>query len=260
METDAPVAETTRPDYFDRFETLAFDRDASGVLVVRFHTNDQECIFSSKCHAEWAPAFEEIAGDRENRVVVLTGTGKDFLADWDAANLGDITRPPVWDELYAEGRRALRNLLDIDVPVIGAVNGPAHIHAELLVLSDIVLAADAATFQDLPHLDAGVVPGDGVQVVWPEVLGINRGRYFLLTQQVLSAKEALDLGVVSEVLPQSELMPRALELAGELAQFPTLTLRYTRLAVTQRYKRLIAEGATLGLALEGLSAAALRPS
>ena len=78
--------------------------------------------------------------------------------------------------------------------MIAAVNGPALIHAELAVLCDIVIASENAEFQDAPHFPNGVVPGDGVHVVWPLVLGANRGRYFLLTGQKLRAKQALDSG------------------------------------------------------------------
>ena len=108
------------------------------------------------------------------------------------------------------------NLLDIEVPVIAAVNGPVNIHAEIAVLSDIVLAADHAAFADAPHFPNGLVPGDGVHVIWPYLLGRNRGRYFLLTGQRLSAQEALQLGVVSEVMPASRLLPRARELARQI--------------------------------------------
>ena len=78
------------------------------------------------------------------------------------------------------------------------------IHAEIPVLSDIVLASENATFQDAPHFPRGVVLGDGVHVVWPLLLGQNRGRYFLLTGQTLSAQEAHELGVVAEVLPREK--------------------------------------------------------
>ena len=88
----------------------------------------------------------------------------------------------------------MTNLLEIEVPVIGAVNGPATIHAEIPVMSDIVLASQTATFQDAPHFPRGVVPGDGVHVVWPLLLGQNRGRYFLLTGQTLSAHRGNGLG------------------------------------------------------------------
>jgi enoyl-CoA hydratase/carnithine racemase len=110
----------------------------------------------------------------------------------------------------------------------------------------------------MPHLNAGIVPGDGVHILWPLVLGSSRGRYFLLTQETLTAQQAHELGVVNEVLPSHKLLDRAWELAKQLAKQPTLNLRYTRVALTQRIKRLVSEGIGYGLALEGITATDLR--
>ena len=138
--------------------------------------------------------------------------------------------------------------------MIAAVNGPATVHAELALLCDVVLAANHATFQDAPHFPSGLVPGDGVHVVWPMLLGLNRARYFLMTGQELSANEALDLGVVNEVMPQADLLDRAWAIARGIRQRPELTVRLTREAMLQPVKRAMLDYLPYGLALEGLAA------
>ena len=158
------------------------------------------------------------------------------------------------DEFFDWRDQAKLNLLDIEVPVISAINGPARIHPEIPVLSDVVLASETALFQDAPHFMSGIVPGDGAHVVWPHVLGPNRGRYFLLMGQELDAQTAMSHGVVNEVLPRAKLLARAQEIARNIADKPPLTRRYTRVALTHRIKRLMHESLGYGLAIEALAA------
>jgi len=168
--------------------------------------------------------------------------------------------PTSWDHTYSDAKRLIMNLLDIEVPIIAAVNGPVDIHAEIPVLGDIVIAADHSFFADVPHFPNGLVPGDGVQVLWPYLLGRNRGSYFLLTGQRLSAPEALRLGVVNEVLPADNVLPRARELAKLILEKPPLTVRYARTLLTQELKKITLDNLSHGLALQGLAANEYWPS
>ena len=171
----------------------------NGILQIRFHTGGGPLQWGPGPHAEFGACFADIGSDPDNRVIILTGTGNAFTAEFAPDGFGQISAGQ-WGHMAADAKRLLMNLLDIEVPMIAAVNGPAIIHAELAVVCDIVLASERAVFQDAPHFSGGLVPGDGVHAVWPLVLGINRGRYFLLTGQQLSAQEALRLGVVNEVV------------------------------------------------------------
>ena len=103
------------------------------------------------------------------------------------------------------------------------------------------------------HFPSDVVPGDGMHIVYPLLLGMNRGRYFLLTGQTLDAHKALELGLVAEVLPPDKLLARAWELAEDLARRPTLLLRYTRLLLTQALRRHMHDLLGYGLGMEMLA-------
>lgn len=239
-------------DYQNKYSQAKLDRH-DGILEVTFHTNGKELEWGGVPHDEFSYLFADVARDFENKVVILTGTGESFCAN--PPPTGSMTlKSTTWDRVYHEGKHLLMNHLNIEVPMIAAVNGPAHRHAELAVMCDIVLAAEHTTFQDSAHFPNGTVPGDGVHVVWPLLLGPNRGRYFLLTGQKLSAQEALALGVVSEVLPRDRVLPRARELAAQIASRPTLAVRYARVMMTQTLKRMMLDNLGYGLALEGLAA------
>ena len=148
----------------------------------------------------------------------------------------------------------LQMTLDIEVPMIGVVNGPAKRHAELPLMCDIVIAAEDASFEDTAHFDrAGQVPGDGINVVYTMLMGLNRARYLMLTGQVMSAREAKEIGMVSELLPREKLLPRAWELAERLAKKSDLLLRYTRIVLTHPLKMRMQEGIKYFLAMETLA-------
>lgn len=240
--------------YSNQHRNIAFER-RDGILQIRLHTEGMPLKWGAvrgSIHDQLGEAFYQVGRDPLNEVVILTGTGDVFCTEFNMDELpADSGSDQGWYRIVREGKDLLMNLLDIDAPVIGAVNGPAHCHAELLTLSDIVLAAEHASFADLAHYPSSTVPGDGVHVLWPMLLGPNRGRYFLMMGEQIGAAEAKTLGIVGEVLPKDRLLPRAWEIAYMLKQKPLRVLRNTRIALTQRLKKNLLDELGLGLQLEG---------
>jgi enoyl-CoA hydratase/carnithine racemase len=242
-------------EYANKYEHIKFER-RNGVLQMTMHTNGQSLQWGLAPHRELPYAFYDVSNDYENKAVIFTGTGAEFTGP--RVTHGHPlfpTRPSmeVADKVIAEGRQCLMNFLNIEVPVISAVNGPAWRHSELPLLADIVLASDTAQFQDSAHFTGGLVPGDGMHIVYPLLLGFNRARYFLLTGQTLSAKQALELGLVAEVLPADKLMARAWELAEGIAKQPKSLVRMTRAVLTERLKREMQDLIGFGLYAEWLA-------
>ncbi|KLL12353.1 enoyl-CoA hydratase/isomerase family protein [Protofrankia coriariae] len=242
-------------DYAKKYQNIRLERK-DGILELTVHSEGKSLVWTSNAHDELAYCFADVACDPENKVVIITGAGDSFCSEIDFSSFS-LSTAIDWSQIIFEGQRLLNNLLDIEVPVIAAINGPATIHPEIPVLSDITIAADTTTFRDSPHFPSGIVPGDGAHVTWTHVLGPQRGRYFLLTGQELDAHQALDYGVVNEVLPAEQVLPRAREIAENIAAKPPLARRYTRVALTRELKRLMHEQLSLGLVHEALAALSL---
>jgi enoyl-CoA hydratase/carnithine racemase len=240
--------------YRDSFPNARLTRSTAGVLEVVLHTDGGTLVFNGHTHEQFVELFHAIGSDPDNRVVILTGSGTAFMETISPEGF-DFFTPQGYDKIYREGRKVLMNILDIEVPLIAAVNGPARLHSEYVLLADIVLATPSTVFQDKPHFEFGIVPGDGVHLLWQEAIGTIRGRYFILTRQELDAQTAKEWGAVNEIVAPDKLLLRAREIAEGLAKLPPLTTKYTRIALTQKLRRIIDEGVTLGLALEGISAA-----
>src|SRR6059036_1869526 len=240
--------------YREAFPNARLSRKPNGVLEVALHTDGGKLLFNGHTHEQFVHLFHAIGEDHHNRVVILTGSGDAFM-DAISPEGFDFFTPQGYDKIFREGRKVLMNILDIEVPMIAAVNGPVRLHSEYILLADIVLASPSTVFQDKPHFEFGIVPGDGVNLLWQEVIGSVRGRYFILTRQELDAETAKEWGAVNEIVPANKLLARAREIAEGLAKLPRLTSSYTRIALTQKLRRIIDEGVGYGLALEGISAA-----
>jgi enoyl-CoA hydratase/carnithine racemase len=245
-------------DYATRFESIAFER-SDGILEMRLHTNGGSLQWGGGPHVELEEALLLVARDHANEIVILTGTDRAFSGPEVTEAMGRAMpqlEGPEWMKVAWEARNTLLNLLDIQVPMIAAINGPALRHAEVPLLCDIVLATEDMVIQDSAHFRGNLVPGDGMHVVMPLLMGINRARYFLLTGQKMTAREALQAGLIHEILPHEDLLPRARELARLLLKQSKLTRRHTRILLTERIRQELNRFLSLGLALEGLGVVA----
>ena len=241
------VKRTRFAEYKDAYANYRFELTDDGILFMQCHTDGGPLHWEWSSHDAMADAFADIAGDREIKVVLHTGTGDTYNASWgrpvteSGAPLynayNDLDGVAIMDEKSWYGRMLLENLLAVDVPMVAAVNGPCTMHSEVPLMMDIVLASEDAYFQDLSHFPRGMVPGDGQHVVWEALVGPSRARYFLLMGYQLGAQEAREWGVVHEVLPKDQLLDRAWDIARMLALRPPIALRNTRHLLVQNLKR-----------------------
>ena len=161
-----------------------------------------------------------LAQDSDVECVILTNYGHDWIRHWDNNSFLIESENEAWStyELeYIDGRRGVQYLINnIEVPTIGAIRG-SGLHMELGMMMDITLMADDVTFSD-PHFGIKLVPGDGIATCFQETMGIKRASYAMLTNQLITAQQAYDWGMVNEVLPYDRVVPRAYEIADLLMQ------------------------------------------
>lgn len=246
-------AQAKDPDYFTKYENLKMTR-VNGVLTVTMHTKGDSLIFGAVPHEQFGEAFYQIGRDRDNRVVILTGAGKDWMGSIDFPSFGDVTNAKNWSKVVDEGSQVLENIANIRAPVICAVNGKAWVHTEYCLMANYIVASDDATFMDAPHFNGNIVPGDGIFTTWSYVAGPNRAQGFLMLPKAISAETAQSWGVVNEIVSRKNLLKRSNEIAAEWGKKSDLALRYTRLHFIQPLKERIVKEVSFGLAIEGDSA------
>lgn len=246
-----------QPAYFTAYRSLRLERDAAGVLVATFNTKGGPLIFTAQDHTEFVDAFYRIAQDRDNKIVILTGAGGEFIPGLDFSSFGNVSDAGVWSQVHDEGAQIVENLANIRVPVIAAVEGKAYVHSEYALLADVIVAGQGATFNDLPHFAGGIVPGDGIFTTWSYRAGPGRAEAFLLNPTPITAQKAAEWGVVAEITPNGRALARAKELAAIYLKAPEVTRRNTRVHFIQPLKERLVREVGYGLSLEGASAADL---
>lgn len=244
-------------EYSEKWSEYFTMRREDGILEVKMHTNGGSAKWGLEIHRALIPAFADISHDPETECIIFSGTGESFLSSMDAegwerngfAEAYDF--PKGYEFWYKDQMHEPFALLNLEVPVIGAINGPFFIHQELALVNDIVICSESTTMADGHYTGMGIVPGDGVQTLFRELMGINRAKHFLLTGQVMNAQQLLDLGLVGEVVPDDKLLDRAWEIAREVFMKRSRShRRMTRALLVQPWRELMVKELPTGLAME----------
>lgn len=221
---------------YSGYQAIEAKRDGK-VLVLTLNRPEKLNAINGRLHHELATIFADVAQDAEANAVVLTGAGRAFSAGGDVEWFGQVASDPrEFDLVQREARKIVQDLLELEAPVIAAVNGAATgLGATLALFCDTIFMGDSAKIGDR-HVKMGIVAGDGGAVIWPWLLGPARAKEYLMTGDLLTAQEAERIGLVNHVVPAAECLPRALEFAHRLADGPILAIKWTKVSVNKLLK------------------------
>src|SRR5881409_4195780 len=215
-------------DYRD-YQHLTFERGEHGVVLVTINRPEVLNATNDRLHWELTQVWLTFDADETARVAVVTGAGRAFSAGGDLemveANMRD---PKRLARTVREASDIVYNMINLDKPVISAINGVA-VGAGLVValMADISIMSETARFTD-GHTKLGVVAGDHAAILWPLLCGMAKAKYYLLTSDFIDGREAERIGLVSLCVPADQVLPKALEVGDRLARGAQQAIRWTK--------------------------------
>jgi len=222
---------------YSRYQYIKVATDARVATV----TLDRPAALNAvngELHHELERIWVDLGDDSDVDVIVLTGAGRAFCAGGDIKGLatGEWAGPKTTLVSPAHARRIVERMLDLEQPIIGAINGDAFgLGATLALLCDVIIVNEQARIADT-HVRVGVVAGDGGAVLWPLLIGPARAKELLMRGKPLTGSDAARIGMVNYAVPAAEVMDKAMEIARELAAGPTWAIRWTKVSVNKWLK------------------------
>ena len=220
-------------EYSD-YQHILFGRPEPGILWLTINRPEVLNATDTRLHTELVEVWDTIDRDPAVGVAVITGAGRAFSAGGDLQMVEGAYRDyREINRLLDEARDLVYNMLRCSKPIVSAINGPA-VGAGLVValLADISIAAESARLAD-GHLRMGVAAGDHAAIVWPLLCGMAKAKYYLLTSDFISGREAERIGLVSLCVPDDELSEKALAVAADLANGPREAIKFSKRALNQ---------------------------
>ena len=214
------------------YQHILFEHREPNILWMTLNRPDVLNAANRRMHTELTQVWKTIDADPSVHVVVVTGAGRGFSAGGDLQMVADAYRN--YDEILRildEAREYVYNMLHCQTPIVSAINGPA-VGAGLVValLADISIAAENAKLGD-GHVRMGVAAGDHAAIIWPILCGMAKAKYYLMTGELLTGKEAERIGLVSMAVPDDAVLEKAMDVATKLATGPRHAIRFTKRAL-----------------------------
>lgn len=224
---------------YSRYECVRVEK-AEKLATVTLNRPDALNAVNPQMHHELERVWVDLADDPEVNAILLTGAGKAFCAGGDVKGMASRAEgegePRRFRLNPAGGKRLIQNLLEVEQPIIGAINGDAvGLGATIALFCDVIVASEHARFGD-PHVRVGIVAGDGGAVIWPLLIGPARAKEFLMRGHLINGAEAARIGLVNYAVPPEQVLPKAREIAQELAEGPTWAIRWSKLSVNKWLK------------------------
>lgn len=233
-----------------KYEGLLVERRPSGVAVITMNRPEILNAINWPMHAALEEVFVDLDNNEAVKAIVLTGAGRGFCSGGDQNQI-DVGLKRV--SPTRSGRHLIRNILEVEAPVIAAVNGVAvGLGATLALFCDMIFAQPSARFADT-HVTAGVVAGDGGAVMWPLLLGPARAKHYLMTGEFISAVDAAAAGMINKVVPEGTVLEYSIQYAELLASGPRNAIIWTKYSVNKIIKEQVHLNLDTAGALEALT-------
>jgi enoyl-CoA hydratase len=224
------------------------------VLTLTMNRPEELNAVNKEMHDELGTIFYDAQLDDEADVIVLTGAGRAFSAGGDLAmmkRIADGSDEPMLR--LVDAKRIVFSLLDLEKPIIAAVNGHAMgLGATIALLCDTIFMSSKAKIGD-PHVKIGVVAGDGGCVIWPQLIGYARAKEYLMTGDPIEAEAAERMGLINHMTAPEETLEKAQAFAQRLADGPTAAIRWTKVSANIGLKQLAHSIMDTSLAYEWLT-------
>ena len=209
-------------------DLVLLERPAEGVVLLRINRPEARNALNLEVRKLLAKHLTELGEDTTTRAIVLTGNSKSFAA---GADIKEMAEAGTIEMLQRGVHKLWRAIAGCPKPVIAAVSGYAlGGGCELAMTCDIIIAGESASFGQ-PEVKIGIIPGGGGTQRLTHAAGKYKAMKYVLTGEMIPAKEAYEMGLASEVVPDPEVEGRAIDLARQIAVLPPLAVQLAKEAV-----------------------------